>query len=54
LRSTTTSSLTFIVELPVVGVPTATLVGWNLRRAPYAEGELCELNGRQACDDWGA
>jgi hypothetical protein len=33
------------VELPVVGVPTATLVGWNLRRAPYAEGELCELNG---------
>jgi len=33
------------VELPVVGVPTATLTGWNLRRAPYADGELCELNG---------
>jgi hypothetical protein len=33
------------VELPVVGVPTATLTGWNLRRAPFAEGELCELNG---------
>lgn len=33
------------VELPVVGVPTATLTGWNLRRAPFADGELCELNG---------
>jgi hypothetical protein len=33
------------VELPVVGVPTATLAGWNLRRAPFADGELCELNG---------
>jgi len=33
------------VLLPVVGVPTATLTGWNLRRAPYADGELCELNG---------
>ena len=22
-----------------------TLTGWNLRRAPYADGELCELNG---------
>src|SRR3989441_232108 len=33
------------VEVPVVGVPTATLTGWNLRRAPYADGELCELNG---------
>jgi len=22
------------VEVPVVGVPTATLTGWNLRRAP--------------------
>lgn len=33
------------VEVPLVGVPTATLTGWNLRRAPYADGELCELNG---------
>ena len=33
------------VEVPVVGVPTATLTGWNLRRAPFADGELCELNG---------
>jgi Alpha/beta hydrolase domain len=33
------------VQLPVVGVPTATLTGWNLRRAPYADGEVCELNG---------
>jgi len=33
------------LELPVVGVPTATLTGWNYRRAPYADGELCELNG---------
>src|SRR5438132_8157537 len=33
------------VEVPIVGVPTATLTGWNLRRAPYADGELCELNG---------
>jgi hypothetical protein len=33
------------VEVPQVGVPTATLTGWNLRRAPFAEGDLCELNG---------
>jgi hypothetical protein len=33
------------VEVPLVGVPTATLTGWNLRRAPYADGEVCELNG---------
>ena len=33
------------VKLPVVGVPTATLTGWSLRRAPFADGELCELNG---------
>lgn len=33
------------VELPTVGVPTATLTGWNLRRAPYTEGDLCSLSG---------
>ena len=33
------------VDLPLVGVPTATLTGWNLRRAPYADGDLCGLNG---------
>lgn len=33
------------VELPEVGVPAATLTGWNLRRAPYTEGDLCSLNG---------
>jgi len=33
------------VQVPLVGVPTATLTGWNLRRAPYADGEVCELNG---------
>jgi hypothetical protein len=33
------------VEVPVVGVPTATLTGWNLRRAPYTAGDLCGLNG---------
>ncbi|MGH2949038.1 MAG: alpha/beta hydrolase domain-containing protein [Solirubrobacteraceae bacterium] len=33
------------VEVPVVGVPTATLTGWNLRRAPYTAGDLCDLTG---------
>ncbi len=33
------------VEIPLVGVPTATFTGWNLRRAPYTDGDLCELNG---------
>jgi hypothetical protein len=33
------------VKVPAVGVPTATLTGWNLRIAPYADGEVCELNG---------
>jgi len=33
------------VKVPQVGVPIATLTGWNLRRAPYVDGDLCELNG---------
>lgn len=33
------------VEVPDVGVPTATATGWNLRRAPYTAGDLCGLNG---------
>jgi hypothetical protein len=33
------------VEVPEVGVPTATLTGWNLRRAPYTDGDICGLNG---------
>ncbi|MCC7417711.1 MAG: hypothetical protein IT176_11265 [Acidobacteria bacterium] len=33
------------LRLPWVDAPLATYVGWNLRRAGFAEGELCELNG---------
>lgn len=33
------------LELPEVGVPTATLTGWNLRRAPHTDGDLCGLSG---------
>jgi hypothetical protein len=33
------------LELPVVGVPNATLTGWNLRRAPHTAGDLCDLSG---------
>lgn len=33
------------VRVPQVGVPTATLTGWNLRRAPFTAGDLCGLNG---------
>lgn len=33
------------LELPEVGVPTATLTGWNLRRAPFTDGDLCGLSG---------
>jgi hypothetical protein len=35
------------VDVPVVGVPTATLTGWNLRRAPFTAGDLCDLTGMQ-------
>ncbi len=33
------------IRLPHVAVPLATHTGWNLRKAGYAEGELCSLNG---------
>ncbi len=33
------------VRVPLVGVPTATLTGWNLRRAGFTEGDICGLNG---------
>jgi alpha/beta hydrolase family protein len=33
------------LRVPNAGVPTATLTGWNLRRAPYMDGDLCGLNG---------
>jgi hypothetical protein len=33
------------VRVPQVGVPIATLTGWNLRRAGFAEGDICGLNG---------
>lgn len=33
------------LDTPSVGVPTATLTGWNLRRAPFTEGDLCGLSG---------
>jgi hypothetical protein len=33
------------VRLPPVAAPTGTLLGWNLRKAGFAEGELCLLAG---------
>jgi hypothetical protein len=33
------------LRVPNAGVPIATLTGWNLRRAPYTEGDLCGLSG---------
>jgi hypothetical protein len=33
------------VRLPQIGVPLATYTGWNLYRAPYPEGELCDRDG---------
>lgn len=33
------------VDVPVVGVPTATLTGWNLRRTPFTASDLCDLSG---------
>jgi len=35
------------VLLPDVAVPLATYSGWGLRRAGFAEGDLCGLNGIQ-------
>ncbi|MGH6641442.1 MAG: alpha/beta hydrolase domain-containing protein [Bradyrhizobium sp.] len=33
------------LHLPTLAVPTATHTGWNLRKAGFAEGELCDNNG---------
>jgi hypothetical protein len=33
------------IRLPAVEVPVATYLGWNLRRAGYAEGALCAVTG---------
>ena len=31
--------------VPQIAVPLATFTGWNLYRAPYPEGELCDRDG---------
>lgn len=33
------------IRLPEVAVPLATHTGWNVRRHPFAQGQLCNLNG---------
>jgi hypothetical protein len=33
------------IRLPEIAAPLATYTGWNLYRAPYAEGELCDRFG---------
>ena len=33
------------IRLPAVAVPLATQTGWNLYKAPYPEGELCDREG---------
>ena len=33
------------LRLPTLEVPIATYLGWNLRKAGFGEGELCDLNG---------
>jgi hypothetical protein len=33
------------IRLPAIAAPTATHLGWNLRKAGYAEGEICSLTG---------
>jgi Alpha/beta hydrolase domain len=33
------------LHLPTLEAPIATHTGWNLRKAGFAEGELCENNG---------
>jgi hypothetical protein len=33
------------IRLPDIAVPVATYTGWNLYRAPYTEGELCDRDG---------
>jgi len=36
------------VRLPDIAVPLATYTGWNLYKAPYPEGELCDRDGSYA------
>lgn len=33
------------IRLPDIAVPLGTFTGWNLYKAPYVEGELCDRNG---------
>ena len=33
------------IRLPPIAVPVATYTGWNLYKAPYPEGELCDREG---------
>jgi hypothetical protein len=33
------------IRLPDIAVPLATHTGWNLYKAPYPEGELCDREG---------
>jgi Alpha/beta hydrolase domain len=33
------------IHLPTLEAPTATYTGWNLRKAGFGEGELCDNNG---------
>jgi hypothetical protein len=33
------------IHLPTLEAPAATYTGWNLRKAGFSEGELCDNNG---------
>jgi hypothetical protein len=33
------------LRLPTLEAPIATYLGWNLRKAGFGEGELCDING---------
>ena len=33
------------IRLPDIAVPLATYTGWNLYKAPFPEGELCDRDG---------
>jgi hypothetical protein len=36
------------IRLPDIAVPLATHTGWNLYKAPFPEGELCDRDGSYA------
>jgi hypothetical protein len=36
------------VRLPDIAVPRATYTGWNVYKAPFPEGELCDRDGSYA------